>query len=101
MSSACAEWRTQSPTGALVPAQTPSESGMPPISIRGWKERIEAHLDEHHMYRSTGQIKALAYRIAKRAARMQYVNPDDLIRYVLDYRDETGEEAVRRVLASA
>jgi len=50
---------------------------------------------------STRQVKNLAAKIAKRAARMQYVNPDDLIRYVLDYRDETGEEAVRRVLASA
>lgn len=100
MSSACAEWRTQSPSSASAPAQTPADLGVPATQT-GWARRIVAYHDARGLEISARRVKNLAAKIAKRAQRMQYVNPDDLIRYVLDYRDETGEEAVRRVLASA
>jgi hypothetical protein len=93
------EQPSTTPTGALVPAQTPSESAMP--SIRGWKERITTYCEERGIVRSQGQVKALAYRIAKRAAKMQYVDPDELIRYCLDYLDPTGEQAVHHVMAES
>ena len=100
MSSACAEWRAQSPTSATAPAQTPADLGVPETQT-GWARRIVAYHDARGCEISARRVKNLAAKIAKRAARMQFVDPDDLIRYVLTYRDETGEEAVRRVLASA
>lgn len=71
------------------------------LTLTGWERKIQTHLDETHEYRSRGQIQRLALKIAKRAARMQDVDPDDLIRSVLTYSDPTGDIAVRNVLAVA
>ena len=69
------------------------------LTLTGWERRIEAHPDAQHL--SRGQRQRLALKIAKRAARMQDVDPDDLIRSVLDYKDPTGETAVRNVMKEA
>lgn len=71
------------------------------LTLTGWERRIQAHLDDTHEYRSRGQVQRLAIKIAKRAARMQEVDPDDLIRSVLTYKDPTGDEACKRVMAVA
>ncbi len=84
------------PTSASAPAQTPEDFGVPE-SLTGWVRRIREYCATTGRTLSVRQTKNLAGRIAKRAARMQYVNPDDLIRYCLTYADPTGEEAVRRI----
>ena len=84
------------PTSASAPAQTPPEISVPK-SQTGWVRKIREYCVEHDKHLSVRQTKNLAGKIAKRAARMQYVDPDELIRYVLTYADPTGEEAVRRL----
>lgn len=69
------------------------------LTLTGWEKRIEAHPEAAHL--SRGQRQRLALKIAKRAERAQYVDPDDLIRSVLCYQDPTGERAVRNVLEAA
>lgn len=69
-----------------------------PETLTGWARRIASFCDQHHIYRSNRQIKNLAGAIARRAERMQYVDPDTLIRSALCYADPTGEEAVRNVI---
>lgn len=74
---------------------------MPEITLTGWKCRIATFCAERGIDKSAGQIERLAIKIAKRAERMQDVDPDDLIRKILDYSDPTGELAVRNVMAAA
>lgn len=74
---------------------------MPEITLTGWKRRIAAFCDERGIDKSAGQIERMALKIAKRAASMQVVDPDDLIRSILDYKDPTGEAAVRNVMKEA
>ena len=79
-------------------AQTPEGFGVPAITRTGWEKRIQAHLDATGEYRSRGQVKSLAAKIARRAERMQNFDPDDLIRKAIDYADPTGEDAVWNVM---
>lgn len=69
------------------------------LTLTGWEHRIAEHPNAQHL--SRGQQRRLALKIAKRAERMQDVDPDDLLRAVLDYADPTGETAVRNVMAAA
>lgn len=69
------------------------------LTLTGWEKRIAAHPDAAHL--SKGQQRRLALKIAKRAERMLDVDPDDLIRSVLDYADPTGDTAVRNIMAVA
>lgn len=64
-------------------------------TLTGWERRIQEHPNSSHL--SRGQIQRLARKIHKRAQSMQYVDPDDLLRYVLTYADPTGETAIRNV----
>lgn len=86
------------PTPGSPGAQTPEGFGVPEITLTGWEKRIVAHLDATGEYRSRGQVKSLARKIARRAERMQHVDPDDLIRKVIHYADPTGEDAVWNIL---
>lgn len=74
-------------------------------TITGWEKAIAAHPAPFATWPtvvalSRGQRQRLALKIAKRAARMQDYDPDDLIRSVLTYADPTGETAVENVLAA-
>lgn len=71
------------------------------LTLTGWERAIAAHPDPEAQRLSKGQVQRLALKIAKRAAKMQDVDSDDLIRSVLTYTDPTGDEAVRNVLAVA
>lgn len=64
------------------------------ISLTGWENRTRDFADAHNLPLSRGQIKHTALKIHKRAASMQHVDPDDLIRMILDYKDDVGEEAI-------
>lgn len=74
---------------------------MPAITLTGWEKRIKAHLEKTQQHRSRSAIQRLAMKVSKRAAKMQRVDPDELIRYCLTYQDPTGEEAVREVMATS
>lgn len=78
-----------------MPKNSTSHFVAPKITLTGWEGRIAAHPDAPPLSRR--QTKALAFRVHNRAESLQYVDPDDLIRYVLTYADPTGEQAVRNV----
>lgn len=71
------------------------------ITLTGWKRRIVAFCDERGIEKTPRQVKNLASKIHLRAERMQNVDPDDLLRSVLDYQDPTGDEAVANVMDGA
>ena len=71
------------------------------ITLTGWKRRIDAFCEERGIEKNVRQVKNLASKIHLRAERMQFVDPDDLIRSFLDYQDPTGELAVKNVMAAA
>jgi hypothetical protein len=71
------------------------------ITLTGWKRRIIAFCEEHELEKTPRQVKNLASKIHLRAERMQNVDPDDLLRSVLDYKDPTGETAVANVMGVA
>jgi hypothetical protein len=70
-----------------------------PITLTGWEQRIRTFADEHGIELGRSKAQRLALRVHKRAESMQRVEPDDLIRSTLDYKDPTGDTAVRNVLA--
>jgi len=90
-------WSACSSTRSEVRHGRRHHGGTAMLTITGWEKRIEAHPEAAHL--SRGQRQRLALKIAKRAERMQYVDPDDLIRSILCYADPTGEHAVRNVMA--
>lgn len=69
-----------------------SPSPMP--TRRGWENKIREYADREGIEIGRSKAQRIALKIQKRAERMQYVDPDDLVRYVLTYKDPTGEEAV-------
>ncbi|MFE4466086.1 hypothetical protein ACFRCR_13305 [Oerskovia sp. NPDC056781] len=69
-----------------------------PISLTGWERRIRTFAGDHGIDLGRSKTQRLALRIQRRAEQMQHVDPDDLLRSVLGYRDPTGEAAVRNVL---
>ena len=71
---------------------------MPAITLLGWKSRILMYCAEHGIEKSESAARRLAAKIARRAERMQRVDPDDLIRTVINYADPTGEDAVWNIL---
>lgn len=64
-------------------------------TLRGWENKIREYAEREGLEIGRSKAQRIALKIHKRAARMQYVDPDDLIRYVLTYSDPTGETAVR------
>lgn len=72
-----------------------------PITRTGWEQHIREFADEHGIELGRSKAQRLALKIHKRAQSMQHVNPDDLIRSTLDYKDPTGDAAVRNVLTAA
>lgn len=64
-------------------------------TLTGWERRIREDPSARHL--SRGQVQRLALKVHKRAQSMQYVDPDDLLRYVLTYQDPTGETAIRNL----
>lgn len=72
-----------------------------PITRTGWEQRIREFADDHGIELGRSKAQRLALKIHKRAESMQHVDPDDLLRAVLDYKDPTGDTAVRNVLAAA
>lgn len=80
-----------------VLTQTPAESGVP-ATLLGWKRRIAEFCAAHAIEKSESATRRLAARIAARAERMQYVDPDALIRSALCYADPTGETATTNVM---
>jgi hypothetical protein len=69
-----------------------------PISLTGWERRIQTFAGDNGVDLGRSKTQRLALRIHRRAEQMQHVDPDDLLRSVLGYRDPTGETAVRNVL---
>lgn len=69
-----------------------------PTNLIGWERRIRAFAAEHDLEIGNSKTQRLALKVHKRAQRMQDVDPDDLIRSVLDYKDPTGETAVANVM---
>jgi len=70
-----------------------------PITRTGWEQRIREFADEHGIELGRSKAQRLALRMHKQAENMWHVDPDDLIRSTLDYKDPTGDTAVRNVLA--
>lgn len=63
-------------------------------TLRGWETKIREYADREGISIGRSKAQRIALKIHKRSARMQYVDPDDLIRKVLQHTDVTGEEAV-------
>lgn len=80
-----------------APRLSPDDDTAPVVmpTLRGWENKIREYADREGISIGRSKAQRIALKIHKRAARMQYVDPDDLIRYVLTYSDPTGETAVR------
>lgn len=63
-------------------------------TLRGWENKVREYADREGILIGRSKAQRIALKISKRAARMQYVDPDDLVRLVLQHPDVTGEEAV-------